>query len=120
MARFTEFVLVELMALKTGLMIRVLGPLITLVVVQSKGWPFTLTWWGFYDLCMLSGDGPFANHWMFYQNFIALFSEQNPSGNITDNEWNFRIIIVAVVIGIVVTLKRFAVGLYLGGRQYCA
>ena len=111
--------LIDLVALKTRLMIRVVGPLITLVVVQSKGWPFTLTWWAIYDLCMLSGDGKFSNHWMFYQDIVDLFNNANPSGNITNSDWNFRILYVALILGLVVALKRFFMGLYLGGRQYC-
>lgn len=119
LARATEILLIDLVALKTRLMIRVLGPLITLVVVQSKGWPFIITWWAVYDLCMLSGEGGFANHWMFYQDIITMFNDSNPSGNITNSDWNYRILYVALVLGLVVALKRFFVGLYLGGRQYC-
>jgi hypothetical protein len=119
LARTTEILVIDLVALKTRLMIRVLGPLITLVVVQSKGWPFTITWWAVYDLCMLSGEGGFANHWMFYQDIITMFNDSNPSGNITNSDWNYRILYVALILGLVVALKRFFVGLYLGGRQYC-
>jgi hypothetical protein len=49
---------------------------------------------------------------------IHLFNDHNPSGNITSNDWNFRVLYAALIIGIIVAIKRFAVGLHLGGRQY--
>ena len=119
LAKVTEVIIIDFVALKTRLMLRILGPLVTLVIVQSKGWPFTFTWWAVYDLSMLSGKEDFANHWVYYQNLIGLFNAKNPSGAITSNIWNYRILIAILVLGIVVAFKRFIVGLYLGGRQYC-
>jgi hypothetical protein len=107
LARANEMLMIDLVALKTRLMIRVVGPLITLVVVQSKGWQFMLTWWAIYDLCMLSGDGKFANHWMSYQDVVELFNDTNPSGNIPNSYWNFRILYVALILGLIVALKTF-------------
>jgi hypothetical protein len=118
LARLTEVVMIDMIALKTRIMIHLLGPFLTLVIVQSKGWPFMLAWWAVYGLCMLSGGGAFAKHWAFYQNLIHLFNDHNPSGNITSNDWNFRVLYAALIIGIIVAIKRFAVGLHLGGRQY--
>jgi uncharacterized protein (DUF2147 family) len=118
LAKTTEVIIIELIALKTRLMTSLLGPLITLVVVQSKGWPFTVTWWALYNLILLSGDSQFAHHWGYYQTWVDLFNEKNPSGNITSNIWNFRILYVGLILGNLVAFKRFVLGLYLGGRQY--
>lgn len=118
-AKLTEMFLIDFLALKTRLLLRLLGPLVTLLIVQSKGWPCTITFWAIYDLILLSGDGRFVNHWAFYQDVVGLFNERNPSGNITSNIWNYRILVVAMVVGVVVAIKRFAVGMYLGGKQYC-
>mmetsp|Transcript_26351 Transcript_26351/g.44013 ORF Transcript_26351/g.44013 Transcript_26351/m.44013 type:complete len:1247 (+) Transcript_26351:137-3877(+) len=117
-AKMTEMIIIDFLALKTRIFIKIFGPLVSLMVVQSKGWPFLITWWACYDLCMLTGDGPFANHWLFYQNYIGVFNTENPSGNVTSSAWNFRIVIAFLIIGILVAIKRFTVGLYLGGRQY--
>jgi hypothetical protein len=119
MAKVTEMFLIDLLALKTRLLLRMLGPVVTLLVVQAKGWPCTLTFWAIYDLIMLSGEGPFANHWAFYQDAIGLFNDRNPSGGITSDPWNYRVLIACMVIGVVVAIKRLVVGMYLGGKQYC-
>ena len=119
LAKVTEIFLIDFLALKTRFLLRLLGPLLSLLVVQSKGWPCTVFFWAVYDLSMLSGTGGFANHWVFYQNVVGLFNADNPSGGITSDIWNYRILIVALVLGIIVAVKRFVVGLYLGGRQYC-
>lgn len=117
-AKMTEIVIIDFLALKTRIFLKIFGPLVSLMVVQSRGWPFIMTWWAFYDLCMLTGDGPFANHWLFYQNAIGVFNDSNPSGSITSSVWNYRVLIAGLIIGVVVAIKRFVVGLYLGGRQY--
>ena len=118
-AKVTETFIIDFLALKTPILMRMFGPLVTLLIVQSKGWPISLSLWAIYDLIMLSGDGPFPNHWAFYQDPIGLFNERNPSGGITSDPWNYRILIASMVIGVVVAIKRFAVGMHLGGKQYC-
>jgi hypothetical protein len=42
----------------------------------------------------------------------------NPSGDILDSWWNYRILFAAFWVGIVVGVKRFIVGLYLGRRTF--
>ena len=119
LAKMTEIFLIDFLALKTRFLLRILGPLFTLLIVQAKGWPLTLSFWAIYDLAMLSGTGGFANHWVYYQSAIGLFNANNPSGDIISNIWNYRILVVALILGVVVAIKRFVVGLYLGGQQYC-
>jgi hypothetical protein len=117
-ARISTVFFIEYLALKTTLLLRLFGSYITLTIVQSKGWPSLMSWWAFYDLLMLSGDGRFARHWLFYQPWIKMFNEENPAGEVTQSVWNFRILVAGLVVGIIVSVKRFVVGLYLGRRQY--
>jgi hypothetical protein len=119
LAKVTEIFLIDFLALKTRFLLRLLGPLLTLLVVLSKGWPCTFVFWTVCDLAMLSGTGEFANHWVYYQNVVELFNANNPSGSITCSVWNYRILVSVMIIGILVAVKRLIVGLYLGGRQYC-
>jgi hypothetical protein len=50
--------------------------------------------------CMFICDDSYwqYNHWLFYQNRIAIFSQLNPSGSITctPSPWNWTIIFVIV------------------------
>lgn len=119
LAKVAETFLIDFLALKTRLLMSMLGPVVTLLIVQAKGWPISLTFWAIFDLIMLSGEGRFPNHWAFYQDAIKLFNEDNPSGGITSDPWNYRILIASMVIGVVVAIKRFVVGMHLGGKQYC-
>lgn len=62
-ARATNSVVVDYLALRTRWFVRAFGPFITLFIVQSSGWPFTLFFWGVYDFMLLFGGSEFANHW---------------------------------------------------------
>lgn len=37
---------------------RYMGPIATLLIVQSRGWPFVLSWWSCYNLCLNAGAHP--------------------------------------------------------------
>jgi hypothetical protein len=45
-------------------------------------------------------------------------NSNNPSGNIVNNQWNTRVLSIAVSVSLVVAIKRFIVGLYLGRETY--
>ena len=119
LAKATEFFFIDFLSIRSQFSVKLIGPWLTLFIMQSRGWPFLISAWGIYDLCLLSGANPkFSSHWMFYQDFIELFSPVNPSGNVMDNDWYFRVVIIAIVLGLVVTIKRFWLGLYLGRQTY--
>jgi len=63
MARCTQAIVIDFMALRSKAMVKVCGPFATLFIVQSKGWPFTVCFWGIYDLILLYGENEFAKHW---------------------------------------------------------
>ena len=119
LAKATEVFVIDFLSLQLRLTVRVFGPIFTLVLVQSKGWPFIIFCWGIYNLCMNSGQNVFAQHWLFWQGMIGLFNADNPSGSITFSIMNYKINGSAVVVGFVVAIKRLWWGLYLGKRSYC-
>lgn len=63
LAKITEVIIIDYLSLRTRVSTKLLGPFMTLFVVQSKGWPFLILMWGAYDLGMLYGSGQFALHW---------------------------------------------------------
>jgi hypothetical protein len=86
--------------------------------MQSRGWPFVAFTWAILDLILLAGSHPFYSHWMFYQHTIQLFNESNPSGDVVNSEWNFRILAIVAVVSAVVSVKRMWLGLYLGRQTF--
>ena len=47
-----------------------------------------------------------------------MFNDSNPTGNITNGEWNRLILWNVILLSVAVAFKRFLVGLYLGQRTY--
>ena len=82
------------------------------------GWPFHLAAWGIIDLMMLFGSGRFAKHWMFYQDTIEVFSEENPAGEVLEAKVYQSLLIFAIVAGVLVTAKRYYIGLSFGKATY--
>jgi hypothetical protein len=117
-AKALQFVVVDYWAMHTMWAPRLFGPFVTLAIVQSKGWPFHISAWAFVDYAMLFGKGKFANHWLFYQEAIDMFNDNNPSGSVLSEDRYRTILIFGLVIGFVVTLKRFLVGLKFGQNTY--
>eukprot|EP00977_Amphora_coffeiformis_P012336 scaffold3043_cov180-Amphora_coffeaeformis.AAC.28 len=118
MAFASQIFVVDFIALNTRIMLNLVGPVLTLLVVQSKGWPFILLWWSIFDFALLAGDYPFAHHWLRFQSFIGFLSENNPSGQLVDNEWYWRALSIAISVSLAVSVKRFIVGLYLGRATF--
>jgi hypothetical protein len=113
-----EFI-IDFLSLGTRLMLRLAGPVITLLVVSSKGWPFVVFWWAVLDFAMLHGDGAFAKHWFFWQDAIDMLNSNNPSGDIVNNEWYTVVLKIGIFVSLAVAIKRFIVGLYLGKQTFC-
>ena len=56
-------ILVDYVALRTNWSVRICGPLMTLFIIQAKGWPCLVFFWGVLDLIFLFGKHNFAQHW---------------------------------------------------------
>ena len=67
---------------------------------------------------LLSGSKPFFHHWGYWQDYIDLFNENNPSGQVVNSPANHRVTAVAIALGIIVSCKRFWLGLYLGRQTF--
>ena len=59
-AKGTEVVLIDFFCLGSTIAKRLLGSFFTLMLVQSKGWPFQLLTWAVFDFAMLFGDRRFV------------------------------------------------------------
>ena len=77
-----------------------------------------LIFWGIYDLILLAGPSRLANHWGYWQDYVGLFNAENPSGNVTGNALYLQILQVAIGVGVAVSLKRLAVGMFLGRQTF--
>ncbi|GKY98944.1 hypothetical protein MPSEU_000850200 [Mayamaea pseudoterrestris] len=118
LALATQAFIIEFLALRTKWAVQLIGPFATLFVVQSKGWPFILFWWGVYDFVLLYGSSKFARHWLYWQEYVDLFNDQNPAGSFVSAPEYKSALIVAMVVSVVVAAKRFWVGLWFGKKTY--
>jgi hypothetical protein len=58
------------------------------------------------------------NCYQYWQDYVDLFNESNPSGGVADSAWHHRIVAISVSLGLVVAVKRFYLGLYLGRQTF--
>jgi hypothetical protein len=116
LAQISELLIIDFLTLRTRFVTRSGGPYISLLIAQSKGWPFQLAMWGLLDVCMLSGNRSFAQHWLYWQGFIDLMNDNNPAGNVTNTSFYLRLLYLSMVIGIFVTVKRSLFGRMVGKR----
>jgi hypothetical protein len=113
LARAIQYVIVYCCQ-RTGGYCFLFGPMVRLFFIQGRGFPLQLVVWGLLNFLMLYGPGKFANHWFYYQNFLAIFNNNNASGTFTMNKTYQSILIYGIVAGILVIAKRFFVGLRFG------
>jgi hypothetical protein len=113
-----EVLIVDFLALQTTAILRSCGALFTLLVVQSKGWPFLMMFWGIFNFALVTGDSPFNKHWLYWQDVWGLFNETNPSGTVTSSTWFSIICTVSAIVGAAVSVKRVAVGVVLGRQTF--
>mmetsp|Transcript_57467 Transcript_57467/g.140251 ORF Transcript_57467/g.140251 Transcript_57467/m.140251 type:complete len:1224 (-) Transcript_57467:76-3747(-) len=118
MAVATQAFVIDFLCVGTNAMVKLAGPMVTLFIVQGKGWPFVVWAWSLYDFALLYGNNKFARHWLYYQDYIGLFNSENPAGHVVDSDWNRKILLIGVAVSLTTALKRFVVGLYLGRQTF--
>lgn len=118
LAAIVEAIVIDFFCLRHPVCLRLFGSYVTLLLVQSKGWPFHIMTWSGINFAMLYGDREFARHWLFYQDFVKLFSKANPAGTVTTNIYFRNLLIFFLCFGAAVALKRFFVGLWYGRSVY--
>lgn len=67
---------------------------------------------------MLYGTSPFVNHWGYWQDYIELFNECNSSGTVISSNTNLKVQLIALVVSLVVALKRLLIGFYQGRKTF--
>ena len=93
---------VDFFCLSTRSAVHLMGDLVTLLIIQSRGWPFLLTFWSLTNFAVLSGAYKIAEHWLYWQDLVGIFNEENPSGSAASNDWNRTVLTVGVIVGVVV------------------
>jgi hypothetical protein len=117
-ALLLQIILVDFFSIGSRVMLKILGPIFTLLIVQSRGWPFVLFWWSMLDFAMLYGDRAFARNWLYWQDHVGLFNSQNPSGQVVNSTLNTQILSIVAIVSAAVAVKRFVVGLYLSRNTF--
>ena len=116
LAQITQWIL-QVLTIRTTLLVRTTGPLVALVVLQSAGWPALLSLWGCWNLLILHGDSLFIKHWLYWTG-IRLFSiEHNFGDGILGSDLYGRILAAMIVLGVASAAKRTFVALYLSRRM---
>ena len=118
LALLTQAVVIDFLAVSSWIFLRFFGPVVTLFLAGSKGFPFVVTAWGIYDLALLSGSSRFAQHWAYAQTWIEMFNANNPAGTVTSSQLYLQIIQIAIALGIAISIKRLVVGLFLGRQTF--
>eukprot|EP00557_Chaetoceros_sp_GSL56_P005248 CAMPEP_0176505866 /NCGR_PEP_ID=MMETSP0200_2-20121128/16732_1 /TAXON_ID=947934 /ORGANISM="Chaetoceros sp., Strain GSL56" /LENGTH=1081 /DNA_ID=CAMNT_0017905467 /DNA_START=263 /DNA_END=3505 /DNA_ORIENTATION=- len=120
LARVTEFILIDYIALETNITVRVIGRMLTLMLIQAKGWPILCVFWGIWNFSIVHGADPFANNWLYWASgTLSIFdAEKNPNGGIPSNRTYTVILATIIIIGVVIMVKRLLVSLLLGKKKY--
>jgi len=116
LAKGTEYILLDCLALRSAYVLKFFGPVVTLIIAQSKGWPFQLLTWCIFNFGMLYGERRFVLHWLYYQDYIEMFSDKNEAADFLSTKLYLSVLTASSVLGIFAALKRTAVSLYLGRR----
>jgi hypothetical protein len=117
LSRFTEYFVIDCITLSTRIVDKILGPLVTIFCVQSKGWPFVVAGWGVWDLLLLHGNNDFQGHWLYWSG-IAIYSNANSGSYILEANVYLRILLAMVAVGVATAIKRTAVAIYFGKRNF--
>jgi hypothetical protein len=116
LAQFTQFILIDFIALETKLAVMSIGRMLTLMAVQAKGWPLIFVLWSVWDLILLYGAR--NGNWLSTQETFDMFNGKNPSGTFMYSDVYRAILTALIVVGLIVMIKRLLVALMLGKRTY--
>jgi hypothetical protein len=117
MARMAQFFIIDGLTLRSKLVIQLGGPLVTLLAIQSRGWPFLLSAWSLIDVFMLHGDTKFPRNW-FYWTGLEIYSSKVTGIYILNSDLYFRSLMCFLVVGSCVSVKRSMVAIYFGRKTF--
>jgi len=111
MACFTQYIFIDCIFLATG----IAGPLVTLLFLQAKGWPFLLAMWSWLNLLLLQGDNCFQCHWLYWTKYDIYTTD---SGDyVLESGVYLRLLLSGLIAGWLTAAKRTVVALFFGGQQ---
>jgi hypothetical protein len=116
LSQFTQFILIDFIALETKIAVMAIGRMLTLMAVQAKGWPLIIVLWSVWNLILLYGTR--NAYWLSTQSTFDMFNAKNPSGTFMYSGVYRDVITAFIVVGLVVMIKRLFVALMLGKRTY--
>mmetsp|Transcript_32345 Transcript_32345/g.78322 ORF Transcript_32345/g.78322 Transcript_32345/m.78322 type:complete len:1238 (-) Transcript_32345:93-3806(-) len=121
LAYVAEYVLIDVMATRSLISVKLIGPLATLYAVNAKGWPFILNAWGLLNMLLIqegqANHTLFHSHWLYFSD-IEIFSAENSSGGVAQSATYKNILLSCNIAGVATCLKRTILALYLGKRIF--
>jgi hypothetical protein len=115
LARFTQFLVIDCFTLEFKVALQSLGPFLTFLTIQSKGWPFLVTAWGTWDLFLLHGDNKFQTHWLYWTG-IEFYAIKKNDATVLSSRIYLRVLLSLIVAGVFTSIKRTFVALSFGQR----
>jgi len=105
-AKAIEIILIDLFVIRTHFVVRLIGPLFTLVIVFSRGWTFILPMWAILDRILYGLPWLTVTLLSWLQQY-RIFTDENTSGldNESINSMYMRILIAAIVAGVATSFK---------------
>lgn len=116
LARATQYML-EIFTTRTTLIVRIAGPFVALIGMQSVGWPFLMASWGTWCLILMRGYHPFVKNWVWFLHIDMFSKEHNPDGGVLESDLYGRILTSLLFVGVATAAKRTVVALYLSRRM---
>lgn len=118
LARLLKYLILDCFILGGALPVRFIGPFVTLLSLQAKGWPFILCVWGILDCVFIQGDNALQNHWLYFTGWKIYSMEANSGLYVLESERYLRILVCMIVAGAATALKRTLLAISFGRRQY--
>ncbi len=118
LSQCTQFVLIDYIALETRLAVLFVGRLLTLMAMQAKGWPMITVMWSLWNFALNYGDSKFKMHWLHMQDWIEMFGTKNTAGTVVTHRSYHNVLIMMLVVGVTVMIKRVFIALWLGRKNY--
>jgi len=118
LAYVTEYLVVDVFITKSPLALELVGPLPSLYIMNSKGWPFITTSWAVWNkllICEKLHKTLFEENWLFFTG-IDMFTAENNSGNIAESEFYAHFLLALFLVGILTAAKRTTVSIFMTCR----
>jgi hypothetical protein len=113
LAYASEYVVVDVLAMRSTLLLELIGPLATLYLIQAKGWPLVAVFWGMWSLALIQNvDG-----WLSWTN-IEMFIDEKNGIHLAESETYVEVLASSIMVGFATTIKRTVLAMYLGKRIY--